>query len=305
MSVGRLVYLSKRYMKLGWSYWYAENILWHKILEWRPNSDWPMAKVPIHLLTSLKDYKLALWMLASFHVVTQSRWRIVLHEDGSMMEGDLVCFLKIFPETTIHRRHKMDDRMADVLQKFPRCRDYRNRQPHGLKCFDIPEICECSKYLMIDPDVLFCAPPREILNWVEDSNTGGCWFNRDFQEPSPISPAQAVAELGVPLWPCVNTGLCLLERQIVRNLDAMEEWLGHQALQNPKMQWRVEQTLLALCASQVGLGGLLPDEYEVSPHKNRKAGCISRHYVGCVRDRFYSEGLLEIQSNFYRKEVLL
>jgi hypothetical protein len=211
-----------------------------------------------------------------------------------MMQRDLDCFLQIFPETTIHRRHEMDDRMEDVLTKYPRCRDYRNRMPHGLKCFDIPEVCEDSKYLMIDPDVLFFRPPGEILNWAEDSSKRGCWFNRDFQEPSPISPAQAVAELGVPLWPCVNTGLCLLERQIVRNLDAMEAWLGHPALQNLKMQWRVEQTLLALCASQVGVGGLLPEEYEVSPSKNRMPSGISRHYVGCVRDRFYSEGILEL-----------
>jgi hypothetical protein len=168
-----------------------------------------------------------------------------------------------------------------------------------LKCFDIPEFCDEAKYLMLDPDVLFFRPPGEILNWAEDSNRRGCWFNRDFQEPSPISPAQAVADLGVPLWPCVNTGLCLLERQTVRNLDAMEEWLGHPALQNPNMQWRVEQTLLALCASKVGKGGLLPEAYEVSSNKNRLPSGISRHYIGCVRDRFYSEGILELHKTLF------
>lgn len=294
MSVGRLIYHSKRYMKLGWSYWFAENILWQNILKWKPNADWPLAKAPIHLLTSLQDYKLALWMLASLHEASQLRWTVVLHNDGSLMGWDLECFREIFPGTIIHRRCEMDDRMADVLTKYPRCRDYRNRMPHGLKCFDIPEVCETPKYLMIDPDVLFFRPAGEILNWAEDSSKRGCWFNRDFQEPSPISPAQAVTDLGVPLWPRVNTGLCLLERQTVRNLDAMEEWLGHPALQDPKMQWRVEQTLLALCASQVGVGGLLPKEYEVSPHKYRKPGGISRHYIGCVRGRFYSEGILEL-----------
>jgi hypothetical protein len=91
----------------------------------------------------------------------------------------------------------------------------------------------------------------------------------------------------------------LLERQTVRNLDAMEEWLGHPALQNPKMQWRVEQTLLALCASQSGVGGLLPSEYEVSPNKNRLPSGISRHYIGCVRDRFYSEGILELHKTLF------
>jgi len=236
---------------------------------------------------------MALWMLASFHETTGSRWLVTLHDDGSLREPDFETFRKIYPEICIVRPMDAEQRMADVLADYPRCRDYRRRMPHGLKCFDMPELCDESKYLMLDPDVLFFRTPREILNWTEDANTKGCWFNRDFQEPSPISPAQAVTDLGVPLWPCVNTGLCLLERQTVRNLDAMEEWLGHPALQNPKMQWRVEQTLLALCASQVGVGGLLTGEYEVSPHKYRRPGGISRHYVGCVRDRFYSEGVFE------------
>jgi hypothetical protein len=147
---------------------------------------------------------------------------------------------------------------------------------------------------MIDPDVLFFRPPLEVLQWVENLTDSSCWFNRDFQEPSPLPPAQAVSDLGVPLWPCVNTGLCLLNRDVVRGLDSMEKWLAHPALQNPKMQWRVEQTLLALCASKVGKGGLLPEVYEVSSQKHRKICGISRHYVGCVRDLFYSEGVLSL-----------
>jgi hypothetical protein len=75
----------------------------------------------------------------------------------------------------------------------------------------------------------------------------------------------------------------------------MEKWLGHSSLQNPKMQWRVEQTLLALSASKVGRGGLLPSEYEVSPNKSRLPTGISRHYIGCVRDRFYSEGVFTLR----------
>jgi hypothetical protein len=294
MTPGRLLYILRRRFKLGVRHWFAEKVIWKQILNWRPNGFWPFSPVPLHLLTNSNDWKMALWMLASFHETTQRRWLITLHEDGSLMEEDLENFWRIFPEIRIVRPKDAELRMARVLSNYPRCRDYRTRMPHALKCFDIPEFCEEYKYLMLDPDVLFFRSPAEILNWAEDSNMRGCWFNRDFQEPSPISPAQAVADLGVPLWPCVNTGLCLLERQTVKNLDAMEEWLGHPALQNPKMQWRVEQTLLALCASQNGVGGLLPEQYEVSPHKYRKPGGISRHYIGCVRDRFYSEGILEL-----------
>jgi hypothetical protein len=280
-------------------HWYAENVVWKKILDWRPNPQWPLSPVPVHFLTSIHDWRMALWMLASLHKTTQRRWQITLHDDGSLHDCDLEHFRRIFPGIRILRTRDVEERMTGVLSNYPRCRDYRNLMPHGLKCFDIPEFCEASRYLMIDPDLLFFRPPLEILQWVENFSDSSCWFNKDFQDPSPLPPAQAMADFGVPLWPCVNTGLCLLQRGVVRDLDSMEKWLGHPALQNPKMQWRVEQTLLALCASQAGAGGLLPEEYEVSPHKNREPTGISRHYIGCVRDRFYSEGILELHKSLF------
>jgi hypothetical protein len=292
--LGSIVYRFRKRWDLGFLHWYAENVVWKKILDWQPNPNWPLSPVPVHFLTSIHDWRMALWMLVSLHETTQRRWQITLHDDGSLMATDLEHFRRIFPGIRILRPRNVEERMAKVLSDFPRCRDYRNRMPHGLKCFDIPEFCEAPRYLMIDPDVLFFRPPLEIINWVENSADSSCWFNRDFQEPSPLPPAQAMADFGVPLWPCVNSGLCLLQRDVVRDLDSMEKWLGHPALQIPKMQWRVEQTLLALCASKVGKGGLLPTEYEVSPNKNRLPTGISRHYIGCVRDRFYSEGILEV-----------
>jgi hypothetical protein len=294
MALGKLIYTIRRQSKLGFRHWYAERFLADRINEWRGADCSDNEDVPLHLLTSRNDWKMALWMLASFHEATRKRWLVFLHEDGSLGDIEFRIFRSMFPKIHIVTRRDADLKMEQVLGRYSRCQAYRRAMPHGLKAFDIPYFCQSDRFLMIDPDVLFFRPPGEILNWAEDSKMRGCWFNRDFQEPSPISPAQAVAELGVPLWPSVNTGLCLLERQTVRNLDAMEEWLGHPALQNPKMQWRVEQTLLALCASQDGVGGLLPDEYEVSPHKNRKPDGISRHYIGCVRDRFYSEGILKL-----------
>jgi hypothetical protein len=295
MTPGRLLYILRRRFKLGVRHWFAENVVWKKILDWRPNPEWPLASVPVHFLTSIHDWRMALWMLASLHETTQRRWQITLHDDSTLLEVDLENFRRIFPGIRILRPRDVEERMAKVLADFPRCRDYRNRMPHGLKCFDIPEFCEATKYLMIDPDVMFFKTPLEILQWVENFADSSCWFNKDFQEPSPLPPAQAMADLGLPLWPCVNTGLCLLLRDAVRDLDSMEKWLGHSSLQNPKMQWRVEQTLLALSASKVGRGGLLPSEYEVSPNKSRLPTGISRHYIGCVRDRFYSEGVFTLR----------
>jgi hypothetical protein len=242
---------------------------------------------------------MALWMLASLHKTTELKWPVTLHEDGSLEEAELSVFRRLFPEVRIVRRVDADRIMAERLAAYPRCADYRSRMPHALKCFDVPHFAETPRFLLLDPDVLFFSPPEEILRWVENPADDSSWFNRDFQEPSPIPPERTEAELGVKLWPQVNSGLCLLNRASVSDLDAMEEWLGRLELQNPAIQWRVEQTLLALSASKAGPGGLLPPQYEVSSSKHRKHDATARHYVGCVRDRFLSEGVYALRNTLF------
>jgi len=292
MTPGRILYMIKRRALLGLRHWYAERVLSRRITIWRVKSQWPQAPLPIHLLASLHDWQMALWMLTSFHQTTGRRWPIVLHEDGSLGEAELGTFRSMFPGIRIIPRVEADAEMAKLLVDHPRCAEYRRRMPHGLKSFDIPYFCQSERFLMIDPDVLFFQRPQEILDWADHPSDDSCWFNQDFQEPSPITPEQVKRDLGIKLWRQVNSGLCLLHKQTVSDLAAIEEYLAHPALQDPKIQWRVEQTLLALCASKANKGGLLPSSYEVSPNKHRQPTCVARHYVGCVRDRFLSEGIL-------------
>jgi hypothetical protein len=77
------------------------------------------------------------------------------------------------------------------------------------------------------------------------------------------------------------------------DLDFCEQALRESGLLGGLL-WRVEQTLLALCASRTGRGGLLPSAYEVSLGFRRGPEAICRHYVGAVRDRFYAEGVREL-----------
>lgn len=291
MTPGRLLYLIRRRARLGLKHWYAEKFLFDRITEWRSNENLPSAQVPLHLLASKHDWKMALWMLVSFHEATGRRWPVILHEDGSLGEREFSIYRSMFPGMRIINRMEADNEMDIQLSNFPRCAEYRRRMPHGLKSFDIPYFCQSDRFLMIDPDVLFFKPPQDILDWADHPADGSCWFNQDFQEPSPIKPEQVRSDLGIDLWPHVNTGLGLLNKKTVSDLGEMESYLAHPSLQDPRIQWRVEQTLLALCASRENNGGLLPLTYEVSPNKQRRLGCVSRHYVGCVRDRFLSEGV--------------
>ena len=267
MTAGRALYLFRRRLKLGLRHGWAERMVEPRIREWRMPNGLKECSVPVHFLTSKHDWQMALWMLVSLHETSRLRWPLVLHEDGSLEQSQLDLFATLFSGLKIIRREEADRTMKERLADYPRCADYRNRMPHGLKSFDIPQLAKAPRFLLLDPDVMFFARPVEILDWVANSEDYSCWFNQDFQEPSPIFPEQAERGLGVKLWPRINTGICLLSRQSVNRLDDMESWLDLPELQDPKVQWRVEQTLLALSASKAGKGGLLPSTYEVSPYK--------------------------------------
>ena len=103
---------------------------------------------------------------------------------------------------------------------------------------------------------------------------------------------EAEEELEVKLWPKVNTGLCLITKSAM-DLDFCDRVLAQTSILRGHI-WRIEQTLYALCASRAGKGGLLPPEYEVSLRKRASPDAVARHYVGAVRDRFYSEGVARL-----------
>lgn len=298
MTPGKFLYTIRRLAQFGLRHWYVEHFLTHRITAWRGDPNLPSADVPLHFLSSKHDWKMALWMLVSFRELTGRRWPLIFHEDGSLGDNEFDIFRAMFPEIRVITRREADSEMKLVLKNFSRCDEYRRKMPHAIKSFDIPHFCQSDRFLMIDPDVIFFQRPQEILEWVDHHEDKSCWFNRDFQEPSPISPIQAKVDLGIDLLPRVNSGLCMLHKATVSDLRAMESYLTHPALQNPNVQWRVEQTLLALTASREKRGGLLPPSYEVSPNKHKRSGCVARHYVGCVRDRFLSEGIMSLPPVF-------
>ena len=277
---------------------YARKHIAPKILQRRipvfPNAPLPADLPPVHTLVSKHDWLLSMWMLSSWSHSTKRNWDIVIHEDGSLGNSEISAICQAVPGVQIIRRNIADSAMAPVLEGMPRCLDYRQRMPHGLKCFDVPHFARSSRFFLIDPDVLFFREPTQMLAWADSETDPTCWFNRDPQEPSPISQESAQSEYGIDLWRQVNSGLCLLDRGAI-DYHQMETWLGHTDLAEGN-QWRVEQSLLVLACSQRGEGGLLPGEYEVSLTKNHvHPDPVSRHYVGAVRHRFFGEGVAQLR----------
>ena len=294
ISPGRLWWLLRRDVKRGWDASWHHYLTLPRIAEW----SWPFwaerpATIPIHVLTGANDWQLAAWMLASFFHFTEIAWPVVIHDDGTLPEGARATLAHLFSGARFILRSEADREMSRVLRPFPFCHEYRNRHPLALKVFDAPHYAAGDRFMILDSDLLFFRPPTEILTWANSPDARECWFNEDVQETALITAAEAREELKVKLWSRVNSGLCLLYRKAV-DFDFCDEALATTSILRGHV-WRVEQTLLALCASRHGEGGLLPKTYEVSLKRRVSPEAVARHYVGAVRDRFYAEGLKRLR----------
>ena len=301
MTLGRLLYLTRRAFSRGLKSSYHEYITVPKIL----NSCFPQEgkkeKVVAHFLTGEATWLMGCWMMASFIHTTNRNWQFVIHDDGSLTQDQVEKIKKTFPDSiTIIWREAADKEMAEVLDKYPGCRSYREEVALGIKSYDIPYMAKSERFLLLDTDLMFFKKPQEILDWVDDENSEEMWFNADAVEPSPFANSLESEEaLGVKIWPKINSGLCLFNKKVL-DFEFFEKCIQHPKIKELKF-WRREQTTLGLSASKCGKGGLLPNTYEVSLGKKMISDAIVRHYVGSVRAEFYAEGISRMAAKLLPK----
>jgi hypothetical protein len=242
----------------------------------------------VHVLTGRDDWRHTAWTLASFFHYSEFAWPVVIHDDGTLPEQGRATLQKLFTSARIISRSEADAAVTPLLRAFPFCADLRRTQPLALKIFDVPHFAAGGRILLFDSGLLFFNHPREILDWAA-GQSGECWFHEDIEERSLITAAEARTELGVKIWPRVNSGLCLLSKAAI-DLDLCDRALAQTSIPSGPAG-RIEQTLLMLCAARHGKGGLLPRRYEISLEKNAAEDAISRLYTGAMRERFYADGV--------------
>jgi hypothetical protein len=295
ISPGRAWWLARRDWQRGPAATWHDYVTCDRLpARWRnPADDLPPEEIPVCLLTGRADLRCALWMLASWFHFTRRNWRLFVHDDGTLRSEDAALLRRLFPHAVVRGSAETDRAMEKILRSFPAARAYRAAHVLARKAFDIPALSAAGPFIVLDSDLLFFAEPREILDWV-DARPATCWFNQDVAEACELADADVFRQYGFHLWPRVNSGLCLLQSEAI-DLTAMERWLTENRLgRAPGTLWRVEQTLLALAASRLGRGGLLPPAYEVSLGRSAGPGCVMRHYVGAVRSRFFGEGIARL-----------
>jgi hypothetical protein len=283
----------RRAQKEGWLRALRRLRLWRRILATPPvvtAPPRPQGDLEVHLLCHRGDYLSALWALKSFYRFAAVDFPLVLHWNGPPCVAAWHQLRAHFPNVRLVPQDEADREVAAQLRRrgLPRLARARPQSPFMLKLTDFPLCAAARRLLTLDGDVLFFAPPAELLAAC-DRRTEDFLFQRDPESTYNIAPESALAELGVPLAPRVNTGIMVYECAAL-DLARCERYLEHPEVARPN--GFIEQTLYALQASARGLVSYLPDSYLVDLRAGLPYdGLVARHYAGPSRALLTQEGM--------------
>ena len=278
--------------KLGWGLRvaYYRDIVRPGILQTNPIADLVDGTCEIHVMTSQRDVLNAVWALKSFYWMSQRRYRLCIHDDGSLALEHRQMLKQQFPDSRVIDRIEADQRLFQELKHFPKCLEFRRSNLLAPKLFDFVSYLETDRMLLFDSDLLFFHEPVNLLQRIEDNAYGKNAFNADCGFAYTVNPDTIESQCGHTLHPRINSGLGLVQRSSIR-FDWVEEFLGIPEILDGHF-WRIEQTLFALCSSRFGVD-LLPTEYTLDLQPGIR-GRPFRHYVGAIRHLMYSEGIREL-----------
>ncbi len=287
--IGKIAYKLKSNFRYGLRAAYFRDIVRPRILDSEPVLADERTIAEIHVLTSDADWLNLIWALKSFYWVSNRKYGLCIHDDGSLGASSKALLRQHFPKARILDRRDSDKQVLATLSMYPRSRDFRKTNHLSPKVFDFRHHLEADRMLLLDSDILFFSQPTELLRRIEDSQYKLNSVNGDVASAYTVDPKDARQQCNVDLIERYNSGLGVIHRDSM-NLDWIEEFL---ALPNVLSHfWRIEQTLYALFSSRYG-AELLPEEYDVflsGELRNQP----SRHYVGAIRHLMYSEGIRKL-----------
>src|SRR5262245_41856548 len=118
-------------LKLNQTFKHGVRVAWlrdvvrPRILNSPPVADTSDRRFELHVLTSRHDWLNLIWSLKSFYAASGRRYALCIHEDGTLEPFALSSLQQHFPMARIVRRREADQRLARVLEAFPRSLRFR------------------------------------------------------------------------------------------------------------------------------------------------------------------------------------
>lgn len=285
--IGRTIYrLNQKFGHGLYTAWRRDVTRW-SILRTDPVVGLTDDRCEIHVLTCERDWLDLIWALKSFFATANLKFRLCIHEDGSLREESAVLLRSHFPDAQLVLRRDANERLNDEgLRKYPRCASLRAANVLALKVFDFKTYLRSDRLMLVDSDVLFFRRPEILLERILDTKYRYNSLNRDWGMGYSVDPHATQALVPFRIQSHINAGLGLMHRHSY-DFELFEWSLGLPGiLSHPH---RIEQTLVALACSRFG-HEFLPSEYDVTLDKAGPTQIV-KHYTGPIRHLLYREGI--------------
>jgi hypothetical protein len=245
------------------------------------------------MLTWKGDWRLALWAAKSFYYFAGVDWPLVFHDGGGIDPTIRDQLQAHFPTATIIGWEEATHRVEPVLLAGGHEHLVTARRANVMfrKLVDVAVLGLTPSVMCLDSDVLFFAPPTELLRHGE-AGPDRVWVNHDAYDMYSVSAEDVKIWFGLDLPGGVNAGLNLQARSRI-DLPFLNQLFAPGRIPYDRDVFP-EQTAVALLGAKYGLS-YLPAEYDVAtgpaPAGALERQLVSRHYVSPVREWMYDEGL--------------
>ncbi len=194
----------------------------------------------VHVLLGHRHVGMTLWCVKSLLHHSGRKYFVVLHEDGSLTEQDIATLKQHLINVRVVRKTEADELIRETIKHLPNCRDYRfspketsdhrgikyNMHIFALRLFDFNLLSNASKTMVLDCDVLFFAPPLEIMEWAEAPEDRNSLFSIEQYIPKRNSRYEVIGfEKKNPLPTDANAGLLCLDKRAYK-LEFIEDWIA-------------------------------------------------------------------------------
>lgn len=261
--------------------------------------------IEVHLLTSQKDFKIALWALLSYYVASGRRDPLLVHDDGSLSERQTALFERYFPHCHVIPRCVADQMAERRLAKWPLLHRFRQRITTLLKLTDPLLFGTAKRIVLFDSDQLFFEYPAALLEGMSDRPHV---FLDDLRSTYVVTPEEASSRFGVALAERIACGLANVNRGAV-DFDYLETVLARLMAEKIDYSPLVEQTLWAAECARTGFCRL-PATYEIAQAPQER-WTVARHYPNLpinrwvtARDYFYSEGIPRVKVMLHEQATI-
>ncbi|MBT6278260.1 MAG: hypothetical protein HOI95_29505, partial [Chromatiales bacterium] len=205
--------------------WYRD-VVRPRILETAPVVDTIDDHCEIHALTCASDWLDLMCGLKSFYACSQYRYRLCIHDDGTLDDQAIGAFSAHFPAARIVLRSESDSYMGKVLALYPKLADFRKADVAALKALDFPAYLQAPRMLQLDSHVVFVERPNELLKRILEEEFPTNAFAAALKSRYDITPPQAREWFGIYLVPMMDTGVGLLQREAF-SFELLESLLSH------------------------------------------------------------------------------